>query len=78
MEQKLFDSQTVVADTESNKTVLNALKIAFKEDYQKRSGKSFLRLFQVLFLTESQDHDETIEELNRWQVQSFVDRVLNY
>ena len=74
MKQKLFDSQTVVADTESNKTVLNALKIAFKEDYQKRSGKSCLRLF----LTESQDHDETIEELNRWQVQSFVDRVLNY
>ena len=74
MKQKLFDSHSVVADTESNKTVLNALKIAFKEDYQKRSGKSFLRLL----LTESQDHDETIEELNRWQVQSFVDRVLNY
>ena len=74
MKQKLFDSQSVVADTESNKTVLNALKIAFKEDYQKRSGKSFLRLF----LTESHDHDETIEELNRWQVQSFVDRVLDY
>ena len=74
MKQKLFDSQSVVADTESNKTVLNALKIAFKEDYQKRSCKSFLRLF----LTEAQDHDETIEELNRWQVQSFVDRVLNY
>jgi len=73
MEQKLFDSQSVVADTESNKTILNELKIAFKEVYQKRSGQSFLKLF----LTESQDHDETIEELNRWQVQSFVDRVLD-
>ena len=74
MEKKLFDSQTVVADTESNKCILNELKIAFQKVYQKRSGKSFLKLF----LTESQDHDETIEELNRWQVQSFVDRVLNY
>ena len=73
MEQKLFDSQSVVADTESNKTILNELKIAFKEVYQKRSGQSYLKLF----LTESQDHDEIIEELNRWQVQSFVDRVLD-
>ena len=73
MDQKLFDSQSVVADTEANKTILNELKISFKEVYQKRSGQSFLKLF----LTESQDHDETIEELNRWQVQSFVDRVLD-
>ena len=72
MEQKLFDSQTVVADTESNKTILNELKIAFKEVYQKRTGTGYLKLF----LTESQDHDETIEELNRWRVQSFIDRVL--
>ena len=73
MEQKLFDSQSVVADTESNKTILNELKITFKEVYQKRTGQSYLKLF----LTESQDHDETIEELNRWQVQSYVDRILD-
>ena len=72
MKNQLIDSHTVVTDRESNRTILNELKIAFKEVQNPRTGTSYLKLF----LTESQDHDETIEELNRWRVQSFIDRVL--
>ena len=41
MTSKLLDSYTVIADTESNKDILNSLKISFKEDYQKRTGQSY-------------------------------------
>ena len=44
MEQKLFDSQTVVADTESNKTILNELKIAYKEFLELYNEKESINL----------------------------------
>ena len=72
MKNQLIDSHTVVTDRQANRTILNELKISFKEVQNPRTGTGYLKLF----LTESQDHDETIEELNRWRVQSFIDRVL--
>ena len=73
MTSKLFDSYTVIADTESNKDILNSLKISFKEDYQKRTGQSYLRLF----FNSSQDHNQVIETLNTYNIMSYNDQVLD-
>jgi len=73
MKNQLKDSYTVIADTESNKDILNSLKISFKEDYQKRTGQSYLRLF----FNNSQDHNEIIETLNTYNIMSYNDQVLD-
>ena len=73
MTSKLLDSYTVIADTESNKDILNSLKISFKEDYQKRTGQSYLRLF----FNSSQDHNQVIEALNTYNIMSYNDQVLD-
>tara|TARA_R100001460_G_scaffold50448_1_gene88767 strand:+ start:417 stop:638 length:222 start_codon:yes stop_codon:yes gene_type:complete len=73
MTSKLLDSYTVIADTESNKDILNSLKISFKEDYQKRTGQSYLRLF----FNSSQDHNQVIETLNTYNIMSYNDQVLD-
>jgi len=73
MKNQLKDSYTVIADTESNKDILNSLKISFKEDYQKRTGQSYLRLF----FNSSQDHNQIIETLNTYNVMSYNDQVLD-
>ena len=73
MTSKLLDSYTVIADTESNKDILNSLKISFKEDYQKRTGQSYLRLF----FNNSQDHNQVIETLNTYNIMSYNDQVLD-
>ena len=71
MIESLIDCYQVCNATEANKIILNELKINFTE-VESSKGVKYFRLFR----TASQDTWDIIEELNRWRVQNYVDRVL--
>ena len=71
MIESLIDCYQVCNATEANKIILNELKIHFTE-VESSKGVKYFRLFRTVF----QDTWDIIEELNRWRVQNYVDRVL--
>tara|TARA_Y100001937_G_scaffold49626_1_gene69140 strand:- start:299 stop:532 length:234 start_codon:yes stop_codon:yes gene_type:complete len=74
MNQTVIDTHTVCKSTEANKTVLEHLKIDFKEVESKKSKTKYLKLFRHPNV--HSDGWEMIEELNRWRVENFIDIIL--
>ena len=70
----VIDTHTVCKSTEANKTVLEHLKIDFKEVESKRSKTKYLKLYRRSEIFP--DNWEMIEELNRWRVENFIDYIV--
>tara|TARA_S200000501_G_C20319442_1_gene523739 strand:+ start:308 stop:547 length:240 start_codon:yes stop_codon:yes gene_type:complete len=70
--ERLIDADTIVVDRESNKTILKELKISFKPVRNEQTMTKYLKLF----LNEAQDKDLILQELNRWQVQTFISSLI--
>ena len=68
----LIDANTIVVDRASNRAILKELKIHFMHVRHAETMTKYLKLF----LTDSQNKDEIIEELNRWGLQNFISSLI--
>tara|TARA_R100000781_G_C3974069_1_gene91216 strand:- start:158 stop:382 length:225 start_codon:yes stop_codon:yes gene_type:complete len=72
MKSSLKDTYMVVTDQVHTRDILNDLKINFKLVKSKITQTDYLKLF----ISDDQDLEKIIDDLNKHQVLLFVDQVL--
>ena len=72
----VIDTHTMCNSTEANKTVLEHLKIDFKEVESKKSKTKYLRLLRHSDIYP--DQQKMIEELDRCKINTYYDDLLKH